>query len=85
VDVLVAARGAAVLRWYFSKDDNRCLGFDFSLEADADECELRFGALSDQSGRSFPSTLSMRYAGTSLGDLRVEAVEIGKPTAKPGT
>jgi serine protease Do len=85
VDVLIALRGAAVSRWYFDQDSVRCRGFDFALEADADECELRFGELSQQSGREFPATLSMRHAGTSLGELRVEAVEIGKPAAKPGT
>jgi serine protease Do len=85
VDVLIASRGAAVTRWYFDQESSRCRGFDFALEADVDECELRFGDVAEQSGRMFPATIALRYAGGSLGELRVEAVEISKLPAKPGT
>ncbi|MBX3441060.1 MAG: trypsin-like peptidase domain-containing protein [Planctomyces sp.] len=79
VDVLMTHRGETLCRWYFDQSTGGCVGMDFALGEDQDECELRFGPLASFGSRQFPETISMRHAGTDLGVMKVSGVEAGRP------
>lgn len=77
VDVLIAARGAAISRWYFDPAAGRCVGVDFALEEDTDECELRFGDAPMSEAQPFPRTFTVRRAGQATGRFEIEALQTG--------
>jgi S1-C subfamily serine protease len=76
VDVLVGLRGEAIGRWYFEKASGRCLGLDFAVAEDVDECEIRFTESRKFGGLEFPSLMTIRHGGQAIGEFRVETFEI---------
>ncbi len=79
VDVLEGLRSETTSRWYFDQKTGQCIGMDFRLADDVDECELRFGPLQAFGERRFPRTMEVRYAGKSLGTLQIDEFTIGNP------
>lgn len=75
VDVLIALRGEAITRWYFDPQTAACLGMDFALREDTDECELRFSEPAPFGGRRFPAKITIRHSGTEVGEFQVELLE----------
>ncbi len=81
VDVLVTTRGLSSCRWYFRKNsgqenDGQFLGFDFSVEEDADPCEIRFQSWQDFANVKFPSAMNIRSGDTDTGTLQVKSLQI---------
>ncbi len=76
VDVLVALQGTAISRWYFKREPVALVGWDTSIEEDADECEIRFTELADFGGRKLPKKLTIRRAETLIGEYSLEAATL---------
>ena len=81
VDLLIALRGESITRWYFDQATGDCVGMDFAIREDADECELRFSPLASFGGRKFPARITLRHAGTSIGEIPIELFEAGETKA----
>lgn len=75
VDVVRAAEGSVVSRWYFSRDDGRLLGFDTRLADELDECEIRFTQFRQFNGVTLPSQLEVRSGEKVFGVFNVDNVE----------
>lgn len=59
VDVLLAELAGVRSRWYFDRNDGRCVGFDTRLSDDVDACRIRFGEAAQISGRRLPREWSV--------------------------
>lgn len=67
VDVVVTTRGTVTCRWYFSRDEGRCLGWDTALEEDVDECRIRIEAFQEFGGVRLPSSFVVRHGDQEFG------------------
>ena len=75
VDVLRAAEGSVVSRWYFSRKDGGLLGFDTRMAEEWDECEVRFLDFRKFDGLTLPSKMRVRSGEKEYGVFEVERVE----------
>jgi len=76
VDVLVTGRGLVETRWYFSKQDQRLVGFDTRLEQDVDECEIRILEQGVSAGRKLPRVMQVSSAGKQFALFRIERFQL---------
>lgn len=77
VDVVVTTRGSTMTRWYFARPEPRLVGWDTSIEEDADECEIRIREMGQIAGREFPTKFSVRSGGKLYADLQIDAGDWG--------
>lgn len=77
VDVVVTTRGSTMTRWYFARPEPRLVGWDTSIEEDADECEIRIREIGQIAGREFPTKFSVRSGGKLYADLQIDAGDWG--------
>ena len=75
VDVLRAAEGSVVSRWYFSRKDGELVGFDTRMAEEWDECEIRFLDFRKFDGLTLPSKIRVRSGEKEYGVFEVERVE----------
>ena len=82
VDVLRAAEGSVVSRWYFPKENDRLLGFDTRIAEDFNECEIRFAEMADFENVKLPTRFEVRSGQETYGVFNVEKVEFRSGKAK---
>lgn len=85
-DVLTSELTGVHGRWYFSRASGEFVGFDTQLSDDLDECEVRFGPLSDFQGLKFPAQLIVHNGGREVAVFTIEsfnAEEGPKPAGAP--
>jgi serine protease Do len=80
VDVLEGLRGEATCRWYFDQKSKQCVGMDYRRVDDVDECELRFGEPQAFGAFKFPTTITVRHAGQTIGTVKLESFQVGAGT-----
>ena len=83
VDVVVTTRGTVTCRWYFSRQDGRCLGWDTSLEDDVDECRVRIDGYRDFGAVRLPSSFVVRQGDTEFGRFTLTRGELSADKVAP--
>jgi len=75
VDVIITTKQLMTCRWYFRRDKPELIGFDASLEEDADPCEIRFEATIPAGKTVFPKILKIRHGDADWGRLTLDALQ----------
>jgi hypothetical protein len=78
-EVLITTRGTVTTRWYFRRPDGRLLGWETSLEDDAEPCRVSLGELRSFDGRQLPASLKVVHGDDTFGEFIIEAAQFAKP------
>lgn len=85
VDVLTSELTGVKSRWYFSRASGEFVGFDTQLSDDLDECEIRFGPVTDFQGLNFPSLLIVHNGGREVAAFTVATFQAEEGPKPNGT
>jgi hypothetical protein len=75
-EVLRTEAAATPVKWYFSRDDHRLLGFEVFAENHADPCEVYVSDYRAVDGRQLPHRLEIRYGDADFGTIHVKSYKL---------
>jgi S1-C subfamily serine protease len=75
-EVLHTEHAAVHGKWFFSKADQKLLGFEVTLAKDDDPCEVYLGDYRPVDGRHLPHRIEVRYGNDSYGVLTVKGYKL---------
>ncbi len=76
-EVLQTDAAAVPVKWYFSLDGQRLLGFEVFAETNADPCEVYLSDYRPVDGRQLPHRLEVRYGENKFGTIIVKSYKMG--------
>jgi serine protease Do len=75
-DVLHTEHAASHVKWYFTQNDAKLLGFELSISKDDDPCEVYLSDYRAVDGRQVPHRFEVRYGNDTYGVLTVKTVQL---------
>ncbi len=76
-EVLRTETAGVPVKWYFSKTDQRLLGFEVFAESNADPCEVYLSDYRPVDGRQLPFRIEVRSGDSRFAILHVKSYKLG--------
>jgi serine protease Do len=75
-EVLNTRLGPFLTKWFFSREEQKLLGFELRLQDNEDPCEVYFGAYRPVEGRQLPHRMSVIYQDVHYGTFEINSYKL---------
>jgi hypothetical protein len=75
-EVLLTEHAAMPAKWYFSPTDHTLLGFEVSVDPEADPCEVYLSDYRSVEGRLLPHRFEVRHGNDSFGTFTIKSYQL---------